>query len=117
MPQGPLFLARAVYRRRRLRDAARLLPVLGLLLVLLPALGHDTSEGHAGTAIYLFAIWALLILAAAVLAPSLMRADAEGGDHRDPGSAEPADAAQPVRPPDTTEAALVATRPKGKDTA
>ena len=31
MPGGPLFLARAVYRRRRLRDAARLLPVLGLL--------------------------------------------------------------------------------------
>ena len=79
MPQGPLFLARAVYRRRRLRDAARLLPVVGLLLVLLPAFGQNPAGQHADTAIYLFSIWALMIGVAAALAPSLMRADAEGG--------------------------------------
>lgn len=38
MKTGPLFLARADYRRRRLRDAARLLPVVGALLMLLPLL-------------------------------------------------------------------------------
>lgn len=76
MPNGPLFLARAVYRRRRLRDAARLLPVLGLLLMLLPALGRDTS-GDVRDAIYLFVLWALLIAAAAVLAPGLSATDSE----------------------------------------
>ena len=68
MPGAPLFLARAVYRRRRMRDAARLLPVLGLLLMLLPALGRDSS-GDVRDAIYLFVLWALLIAAAAALAP------------------------------------------------
>lgn len=76
MPGGPLFLARAVYRRRRLRDAARLLPVLGLLLMLLPALGRDSS-GDVRDAIYLFVLWALLIAAAAVLAPGLSATDRE----------------------------------------
>jgi len=37
-PTAPLFLARAVYRKRRLRDAARLLPVLGMFLLLMPGL-------------------------------------------------------------------------------
>lgn len=56
MPNRPLFLARAVYRRRRLRDAARLLPVLGLLLLILPALGREIGA-HARDAIYLFTVW------------------------------------------------------------
>jgi peptidoglycan/LPS O-acetylase OafA/YrhL len=76
LPGAPLFLARAVYRRRRLRDAARLLPVLGLLLMLLPALGRDSS-GDVRDAIYLFVLWALLIAAAAVLAPGLSATDSE----------------------------------------
>ncbi len=78
MPNGPLFLARGVYRRRRLRDAARLMPVLGLLLFLLPGLGHD-SVGNARDAIYLFAAWGLLIVFAAILAQGLSQSDAEGG--------------------------------------
>lgn len=89
MPQGPLFLARAVYRRRRLRDAARLLPVVGLLLVILPAMGDVQAGGAARTAVYIFAVWALLIAAAAVLAPGLSRT--EGERDSDPG----ADAADP----------------------
>ena len=76
MAGGPLFLARAVYRRRRLRDAARFLPVLGLFLMLLPALGNDTS-GDVRDAIYLFLLWALLIAAAAVLAPGLSSTEGE----------------------------------------
>ncbi len=89
MPGVPLFLARAVYRRRRLRDAARLLPVLGLLLMLLPALGRDSS-GDVRDAIYLFVLWALLIAAAAVLAPGLSATDSE---------AEPEPQADLVVPP------------------
>ena len=77
----PLFLARRSYRRRRMMDAARLLPLAGLVLFLLPGLWHpgetpvpDTGRGM----IYLFAVWLGLILAAAALARGLAPAlDAE----------------------------------------
>lgn len=84
MPQGPLFLARAVYRRRRLRDAGRLLPVLGLLLLVLPGLGQGNTEGAGQTAIYIFVVWALLIAAAAALAPGLSRTESEADPVDDP---------------------------------
>lgn len=86
MPGRPLFLARAVYRRRRLRDAARLLPLVGLLLMLLPILGRE-GAGDVRDAIYLFALWAALILVAAFLAPGLSAS--EGEDDGD-STAEPA---------------------------
>ena len=78
---GPLFLARAVYRRRRMRDAARLLPMVGLLLVLLPGL---RQSGSASDAIYLFVVWAVLIGGAAALAPGLSRAEADTAPESDP---------------------------------
>jgi len=75
-----MFLARAPYRRRRLRDAARLLPVLGLFLLLLPLLW--TSEARlaltSGDVIYFFAVWLVLIGLAAAFAPGL-----RGGDGAD----------------------------------
>ncbi|MBL4927268.1 hypothetical protein [Fuscibacter oryzae] len=68
-PRQPLFLARASYRRRRLRDAARLLPVVGVFLLMLPLLW---PQGGAGSAvIFVFVVWALLIGFAAVLAHGL----------------------------------------------
>lgn len=80
-PGQPLFLARRSYRRRRLMDGARLLPLFGAVLVLLPALWQpgatpapDTGRGG----IYLFTVWLLLVLAAAALARGLAPAlDAE----------------------------------------
>ena len=67
-PAQPLFLARQSYRRRRLIDALRLVPVLGALLFTVPVLG---ASGHAGSsfggALYLFLSWALLILLTAIL--------------------------------------------------
>ena len=70
----PLFLARRSYRRRRMRDGARLLPVFGLFLFTLPILwspaGTETQDTAPDT-IYLFAIWALLIAIAAWMAPRL----------------------------------------------
>lgn len=76
-PKRPLFLARAPYRRRRLRDAARLLPVLGIFLLLLPLLW--TAEGRvalrSGDVIYFLAVWLGLIALAAAFAPGL-----RGGD-------------------------------------
>jgi hypothetical protein len=72
-PGRPLFLARAPYRQRRLRDAARLLPVLGLLLLTLPLLWTDPARKSliSGDVLYYFGVWCLLILVAAAFAPGL----------------------------------------------
>ena len=78
----PLFLARQTYRRRRVADAARLLPLLGVLLLLLPLLssGQDGDTGAAGVqtsrgGIYIFLVWAGLIGAASLLARPLSGRD------------------------------------------
>ena len=65
----PEFLARDGYRLRRTMDAARLLPVFGTFLFLLPVLwaGGQSRGGY----IYLFAIWIGLIVIAAVLSRRL----------------------------------------------
>lgn len=76
MKNSPLFLARAVYRRRRLRDAARLLPLVGLLLILLPGLGSEEGS-NAFDAVYLFVVWIVLILTAALIAPGLSQSETE----------------------------------------
>jgi hypothetical protein len=79
-PKRPLFLARAPYRRRRLRDAARLLPVLGVFLLLMPLLWTPDSrmELSSGDVVYFFAVWLVLIGLAAAFAPGL-----RGGDGAD----------------------------------
>jgi hypothetical protein len=76
MARQPLYLARESYRRRRLTDAARLLPVLGLLLIGLPILWEPgAAEGPvtAGAKLYLFSVWFALILAAFLLSRALSR--------------------------------------------
>jgi len=69
---GRLFLERRGYRQRRIIDAARILPIVGLLLWLVPLIWPDAGEGGAiGTAqatLYVFAIWVVLIAAGAFLA-------------------------------------------------
>ena len=75
-PGTPLFLAKAGYRRRRLHDAARLVPVFGAFLIFLPILwaeGDTPAHQTAFDGIYLFAIWGALIAGAALLAPGLSR--------------------------------------------
>lgn len=66
----PMFLERQSYRRRRLMDAARLLPLLGALLFAVPLLwpGADAAGGDAaepvrlsGAILYIFAVWGGLI--------------------------------------------------------
>ncbi len=86
-PRPPLFLPRPGYRRRRLIDAARLLPVFGGLLLLLPILWAPAETAARDTApdgIYLFVVWAVLVVVAAWLAPGLAdaadEADAVSGD-------------------------------------
>lgn len=70
----PLFLRPASYRQRRRRDAARLLPVVGLFLILLPVLWAPQDTFHRDTApdgIYLFVAWAVLIGLAMLISRSL----------------------------------------------
>jgi hypothetical protein len=81
-PKRPVFLERDSYRQRRIRDVARLLPVLGLVLFMVPLLWPEApAPGEPGTRnaaalIYLFLVWAGLILAAGLLARPLGQDDA-----------------------------------------
>ncbi|WP_299944892.1 hypothetical protein [uncultured Ruegeria sp.] len=66
-----LFLERQSYRRRRLADAARLLPFLGAAMLALPLLWPDDSEGAepltlSAAMFYIFACWGALILISVV---------------------------------------------------
>jgi uncharacterized membrane protein len=86
----PLFLAPRRYRRRRLRDAARLLPVLGGFLMVVPFFwgADDAPRPLKGDLVYFFGLWLLLVLAAALLAPALAAEDIEEEDlpEGDPGA-------------------------------
>lgn len=67
---GPVFVERQTYRRRRMIDAARLLPVLGVILVCIPLLWKGTPEGLSKTTyamFYFFAVWILLAVLSAVI--------------------------------------------------
>lgn len=85
-PSEPLFLARDSYRRRRLGDAARVIPVIGFILLVLPGLLTSTT----GSLVYVFTVWAILILITAVLSRRLSRQEGEdtgevaAGDAIDP---------------------------------
>lgn len=73
--RSPVFLARRSYRLRRIRDAARLLPVAGGFLFLLPVLWAPAASESRDTApdgIYLFGVWLLLIGVAAALSRPLV---------------------------------------------
>jgi hypothetical protein len=80
----PPYLARETYRRRRLIDAARLLPIFGMFLILLPVLWPPIGPDIPATAreaVYLFVIWFGLVVGAALLArrlTTIMRADKRG---------------------------------------
>lgn len=76
MPKSsqPVFLARRSYRRRRKMDAARLLPIGGAVVFMLPVAWEPASTPAPDTArglVYIFASWVMLILAAMILARGL----------------------------------------------
>ncbi|MDB5657721.1 MAG: hypothetical protein JWS10_336 [Cypionkella sp.] len=81
-PAAPLFLARAVYRQRRLRDAARLLPIFGFFLLMLPLM-WGSAAGAGRVAVYVFGVWALLIGLAAYVAPGLAQPEADAQQPED----------------------------------
>lgn len=74
-PRPTVFLQKASYRQRRLRDAARLLPFVGVVLWLLPlSWGEEANGDGANRLIYIFVVWVLLIIGTAALANTI-RAD------------------------------------------
>ncbi len=61
-----LFLGRQSYRRRRLTDAARLLPFMGAALLAIPLLWPDRASGDQAVPLssamfYIFICWGFLI--------------------------------------------------------
>lgn len=78
----PVFLARQTYRQRRIMDAARLLPIAGAFLFCVPILWAPATTAGTETAsgtIYLFAVWAGLIILAFALSRRLSAATQDKG--------------------------------------
>lgn len=75
----PLFVERQTYRRRRIVDAARALPILGLMLWWVPLLWAlpDEPTSASGALTYIFSVWIGLVIGAALLIVALRRRDAE----------------------------------------
>ena len=74
MSRQPTFLERASYRQRRLIDAARLLPLIGLILWAIPLLwrsGSADGTSNAAALLYVFGVWVLLIVLAAIIIRAL----------------------------------------------
>ncbi|MEP1199873.1 hypothetical protein [Tateyamaria sp.] len=80
----PVFLERRSYRRRRMMDALRLLPILGVFLWMLPLFWPTPADGPTApeavplstAATYVFVVW-LALIASAFSLWSLLRARPE----------------------------------------
>jgi hypothetical protein len=74
-----LFLERRTYRQNRLQDAARLLPVLGLVLFFAPIFirGDEAAGGPTLSSwlVYYFGVWIGLIVLTALVSRALALSD------------------------------------------
>jgi len=68
---GPIFLERSNYRYRRLTDAVRFLPVMGAILWMVPLLWTRGETMNSAALLYVFGIWLVLVVVAALLARGL----------------------------------------------
>lgn len=76
----PIFLQPEPYRQRRLVDAARLLPVFGTFLIIVPCilLPRGLDGTTASLMLYLFLIWTGLIIFAALITRYIHKAEQSG---------------------------------------
>lgn len=93
MPRERLFLERRSYRLRRMMDAIRLLPVLGLCLWFVPLMWPVASPESDGISTslalrYIFSVWLLLVVGAWLLWRHTHDAVEKGADP-DPDTPEP----------------------------
>jgi TRAP-type mannitol/chloroaromatic compound transport system permease small subunit len=86
--QAAIIAEKRSYRRRRLVDAARLLPAFGVVFFSIPLLWSNMQGAEAGgetsttsAMLYIFGIWALLVIASAVIS---WRLRPDGGDNDPP---------------------------------
>ena len=81
-----MFLERQSYRRRRVNDAARVLPFIGTLLWMIPLLWPENGAAvrSSSAIIYLFGVWGLLVLGAGLLSWRLSVQAREGDPERAP---------------------------------
>ena len=85
-----VFLARRGYRRRRVADAARLLPLAGGILFCVPLLWQGAGGGArtVGAMVYVFGLWVGLVVLSAVLSRQLRDGEDERGDDDGGGAQE-----------------------------
>jgi hypothetical protein len=75
-PRIPVFVERKTYRRRRMADAARLLPIFGALLFCMPLLWSVGDPPKTTlTMFYLFLVWFTLFIASALISRQLSDQD------------------------------------------
>ncbi|TWI38339.1 hypothetical protein [Paracoccus sulfuroxidans] len=84
------FLERGAYRRRRIEEAARMVPVVFALLTLLPMLWRPAQMSFSFGAVWLVSVWAITILISAILFRML------GRSQPDPPSADTSLATEPA---------------------
>lgn len=67
-PQG-VFLERRAYHKRRMRDLARAVPIIGAVLISIPLLWPQGDDGvtNSTAVIYVFGVWIVLIALAALI--------------------------------------------------
>lgn len=81
--RGTVFLERQGYRQRRLIDALRLLPFLGVILLAIPLLWSEGPEDGLATSramVYIFGSWGALTVASALIVRRLSDQAIEGYD-------------------------------------
>lgn len=81
--QMPLFLARASYRQRRLRDVVRVLPIAGFFAWILPTVA-GSIPATSSVGLFIFAVWIVLIIVSALINSrfNLDDDDPQSGDHK-----------------------------------
>ncbi len=80
---GPVFVEKRTYRRRRLVDAARMLPLLGVALVCIPLLWTGPEVAPTPTThvmLYFFGVWLLLAIVSGVISRHLKGSDDADGE-------------------------------------
>lgn len=96
-PEPGVFLERRSYRRRRMLDGLKMLPILGAWLFMLPLMWPDGGGGAvdaparsmSSALIYIFGTWLVMILCGWTLVAALSRLrDVSGKDAAPEASAE-----------------------------